>query len=246
VPKIVQQPSKSPDSGAARIAHARAFLGANGWLSRVPADFRAAVLARTLIRSVQPGHRVATAGDEIGGLIGLVEGCLAQSSPQRLEAAFIHLLHPGDWTGQVPLITGGPRALSTEARLPSTYALVPLAEMQRIMAQFPHCWRDVAKLATEGALVAISASTELMIPDSERRTAGALLRVAGYMPEIRPTVQIADIPATQDEIAVIAGVSRNTMAKILASFVKRGLIEMTYRRVRLLEPEALRLVARGI
>jgi CRP-like cAMP-binding protein len=241
----VQHVPRQADSHAHQVAAARAFLGGHGWLSRVAADFRAAVLARTLIRSAQPGDRIASAGDEIGGLIGLVEGCFAQSSPQRIEAAFIHLLHPGDWTGHVPLISGEPRAVSTEARAASTYALVPLAEMQRILAQFPHCWRDIARLSNEATQIAISAATELMVPDSERRTAGALLRNAGYMPDIRPTVQVADIPATQDEIAVIAGVSRNTMAKILAAFVDRGLIEMSYRRIRVCAPEALRRIARG-
>jgi CRP-like cAMP-binding protein len=227
------------------VAAARAFLGSHGWLSRVPADFRAAVLARTLIRTAQPGEVIATAGDEIGGLIGLVEGCLAQSSPQRIEAAFIHLAHPGDWTGHAPLISGEPRVVSTEARTASTYALVPLAEMQRIMAQFPGAWRELARLAVDSTLIALSAATELMVPDSERRTAGALLRLAGYMPEIRPTVQIADVPAAQEEIACVAGVSRNTMAKILVSFVERGLIEMSYRRIRLHDAEALRRIARG-
>lgn len=227
------------------MATARAFLASHGWLSHVPADFRAAVLSRTLIRSAQPGDRIASAGDEIGGLIGLVEGCLAQSSPQRLEAAFVHLMHPGDWTGHSPLISGQPRVVSTEARTACTYALVPLAEMQRILAQFPQGWRDIARLSNESTQVALSAATELMIPGSERRTAGALVRIAGFMPEIRPTVQVADIPATQDEIAVIAGVSRNTMAKILAAFVERGLIEMSYRRIHIRDPQALRLIARG-
>lgn len=238
--------ASSASSTADQVGRARAFLAENGWLSRVAPDFRSALLSRSLIRSAQPGDRVASAGDEIGGLFGLAEGCLAQNSPMRIEAAFVHLMHPGDWSGHVPIITGEARILSTEARTPCVYALVPLAEIQRILAQLPHGWRELGRLAVESTRISLSAATEFMLPDSERRAAGALIRLAGYMPEIRPTVQVADIPASQDELAVLVGVSRNTLAKILAGFEERGLVEMTYRRIHLPDPEALRLIARDL
>jgi CRP-like cAMP-binding protein len=245
----VESQPRQPAQGAAPIqsplaARGRAVLAAQGWLSRAPEPFREAVLSHTIWRTAEPGDVIASAGDEIGGLIGLAEGVLSISSPARVAIPVVHLFHPGDWTGQVPIITGQPRRMTTEVRSAALYALVTQADMLRILARNPVWWRELALQSDDASDTALHAATELMMPDSSRRTAGALLRLGGCRPPRWPDPR-GEALVSQDELATIAAVSRNTLSRILHQFEKDGLIEAGYRRIRLLDAARLRDIAYG-
>jgi CRP-like cAMP-binding protein len=213
-------------------------LAAHGWLARTPDAFRDAVLSHTIWRTAEPGDVIANAGDDIGGLIGFVEGAFAVASPDRLEAPLIHLFHPGDWTGLVPLVAGRARRATTIARTSGCYALVTQADMQRLLARNPESWREIARLSDELTEIALLAATNLMIPDSARRIAGVLLRLAGYRPPAWPSVR-GDIPVSHDELAVISAMSRNTLAKVLHQFEAEGLVQVSYRRIAIRDTKGL-------
>lgn len=221
------------------------MLGRQGWLARTSPDFREAVLGRAIWRTAEPGDVIASAGDDIGGLIGVAEGTFAMSAPAWTAAPVIHHLQPGDWSGHVPLVTGQPRRATTEARTVALYALVTQADMNRLLSRNPIWWREVALQAEDLGATATLAAIDLMIQDSSSRTAGVLLRLAGYRPPQWPAVR-GDVVLSHDELAVIAGISRNTLAKILHDLETARLIEASYRRIRILDALGLQaLTDRG-
>jgi CRP-like cAMP-binding protein len=219
-------------------------LSAAGWLTRTPEGFREAVLSHAIWRTAEPGDVIANAGDDIGGLIGFAEGIFAIASPDRLEAPLIHLFHPGDWSGLVPLVSGRARRVTTVARTHASYALVTQADMQRLLTRNPEGWREIARLSDDLNEISQLAATNLMVPDSARRTAGVLLRLAGHRPPVWNAVR-GEVPVSHDEMAVIAAISRNTLAKVLHQFEAERLIEVSYRRVRVLDCEGLIRIAQG-
>jgi CRP/FNR family transcriptional regulator len=235
-------PAGAPDGARAPnplAARGMPVLGAKGWLARGSPEFREAVLARAIWRTAEPGDVIANEGDDIGGLIGLAEGSLAGSAPAWSSAPVIHIFQPGDWTGHVPVITGQPRRMTTMARVPSLYALVTQGDMTRLLARNPAWWRELALQAEDSGEIATLAAANLMVQDSASRTAGALLRLGGYRPPKWPEVR-GDVILSHDELATIAGISRNTLSKILHEFETAGLLETSYRRIRLLDAPRLK------
>jgi CRP-like cAMP-binding protein len=239
MPLSSPSPVETPRAVTPLAARGIAVLGSQGWLSRGSAEFREAVLARAIWRTAEPGDVIASEGDDIGGLIGIAEGALAISAPGWSAAPVIHIFQPGDWTGQVPLITGKPRRATTVARMPALYALVTHADMVRLLAHNPGWWRELAQQAEDQGELATLAAINLMVPDSVSRTAGTLLRLAGYRPPKWPEVR-GDVILSHDELATIAGISRNTLSKILREFETAGLLETSYRRIRLLDAQGLK------
>lgn len=216
-----------------------AVLGSQGWLARGSAEFRDAVLARAIWRTAEPGDVIASEGDDIGGLIGLAEGALAISQPGWSSTPVVHIFQPGDWTGHVPLITGEPRRATTVARTPALYALVTQADMVRLLGHNPGWWRELALQAEDMGELATLAAVNLMVQASVSRTAGAMLRLSGYRPPKWPDVR-GPVVLSHDELAIIAGISRNTLAKILHDFEGANLIETSYRRIRILDAPGLK------
>lgn len=216
-----------------------AVLGAIGWIARGNPEFREAVLARAIWRTAEPGDVIANEGDDIGGLIGVAEGSLAGFMPGSSAAPVVHIFQAGDWTGHVPVITGKPRRMTTVARTPALYALVTQGDMTRLLARHPIWWREMAVQAEESGELATLAAINLMVPDSASRTAGTLLRLAGYHPPRWPEVR-GDVVLSHDELATIAGISRNTLSKILHEFETAALLETSYRRIRLLDAPRLK------
>lgn len=220
-----------------------AMLMSNGWLGKANPEFQAAMLRQAIWRSAERGDPIAVVGDEIGGIFGMVEGVAGISVPERPECGIVHLLHPGDWHGQHPVITGTPRIHSTVARSACVYGLVPQAGLQRALKSRPEWWKDIAVLADSAARLATHTATDLMVPDSERRTASVLLRIAGHWPGRFSPVCEAELPISQDELSAMAAQSRNTLSRIVGKFREEGLIEVGYRKIVMLDIAGLKTIA---
>lgn len=218
-------------------------MTSTGWLAHCDPALKAAVLRQAIWRTAEPGDAISYVGDEIGGIFGIVEGVAGISVPERPECSVIHLLQPGDWHGFHIVVTGKPRITSTFARSKCVYALIPQAGVQRMLKTNPEWWRDFAILCEGTLILALRCATDLMMPDSERRTAAVLLRLAGRWPGRVATTCETVLPITQDELAAIAALSRNTLSKIIGHFRDQGLIDVGYRKIVLHDVARLHAIA---
>ena len=230
------------------VAEGTEVLRAVGWLSRMPEEFREAVLARSQWRLSGSGEAVIHAG-EMGGMCGIAEGTVevsAEGGPP--DSMLVHLGHAGFWAGNRPLLTGQPRRVSIVALDPTLWANIPLAAMRLLLTQRPEWWQCIGQLSEEAGALATSALADMTLSDSRRRGIAVLLRLAGCRyadPQSRELSPVR-LRVTQLQLAEFSNVSRQTESGLLRALQDEGLIEIGYHEVVLLDAAALRRIVDNV
>lgn len=223
-------------------ADARARLLESPWLGACSADFAAALLDRAIIRQAPAGARLFHAGDEGGGLFGIASGVVEISLHlSHPDTSIVHLAHAGYWAGHRPLL-GRRRGIGVVARSDTVWALVPQHAVQAFLAANPHWWQCIARLADDNTEIALEGLADLTRHDSRLRAIAVLLRLAGCRYRDPPGGGPVELRLSQNELAAMAVMSRNTLNGIMRELVGDRLVAVGYRQVRLRAPAQLRAI----
>lgn len=229
------------------IAERFAILTDNeGWFGSAAPEFQQAVLSRCGWREVTAGQQIYSASDVQADTYGIVDGTVEIYS--RFGAGdnpMLHLTHEGSWIGYGSAFRGLPPRVTAMARTIVLLAHVPGRVMQDLLRERPEWWRFVAVGVLEYGDTAISAYADSLLPDSERRCACTLLRIAGLTFPRRSRPERRSIPITQDELATLVNVSRTTLLQVLRRFEERGLVEQAYRTLQVVDAAGLKEIAEG-
>jgi len=216
------------------------FLANHGWLSFTPPGFQQSVLARIQSREFRKGEAVYRAGDPPGGLWVVLEGAVELELPPPDDAPhFVHLVAPGFWFGEWPLIWDKPRRLTVIATQPSTLATLPLAECRAILEAEPAAWRWIALLSAMTTDLSGGIVSDLLLRDPVKRTAAVLLRVAGVRSHVFVSAEPSPVQLSQERLAYLVNLSRNSIIPILHEFVRLGFIEIKYSSITIIDVEGL-------
>jgi len=230
---------------------AEAVLLRRGWLSHLPAGLQKQVLSRSSLKTFEAGEALYHAGDQAGGMYGLVSGAAAISvAPGDYGPYFVHFALPGTWFGHASAIIRQPRRVGVMARRQTTVMYYPATAMDELVAANPESWRYFTLNVILSLDLAMQAYDDMMIRDPQTRVCAVLLRLAGLGADsldgtgnggARPTSNgdIIQIEVTQSEIAEISNLSRNGVGRILARLASAGLVESGYGHLRILKPRAL-------
>ena len=219
---------------------AEATLSAGGWFTMLPADIRAEMLAIGVIRSIAPGRSLFEEGGAPTGLHGILSGNIhvVGTSPDG-NAVTMGVVRPGDWTGFLCCLDGRPHAYAGIAREGARMLSFRPADIVRIFE------RDVAtyKLLLAPELVIRRKLGRYVVDDIRlslaQRVAARLcdLGRSPYQFPVGPVVPIRNI--SQEELAMSVAATRPRINEILHDFAARGLIELGYGRITILDSAAL-------
>jgi CRP/FNR family transcriptional regulator, cyclic AMP receptor protein len=222
------------------------FLANHGWLSFTPPAFRKSVLARIQTREFRKGEAIYRAGDPPGGLWVVLSGAVELELPPPDTAPhFVHLAVPGFWFGEWPLIWDKPRRLTVVAALPSTLATLSLADCRALLEADPGAWRWIALLSTMMTDLAAGILSDLLLRDPVKRTAAVLLRIAGMRSHVVVSAEPTPIHLTQEKLAHLVNLSRNSVIPILQDFVRAGFIEVKYGSIAVVDAKGLSTTISG-
>ena len=223
------------------IDRLRRTILARGWLGRTPESFQRAVLGRCILRKVKSGATVFRKDDPPGGLFGLLSGSLAVDiAPAELEPNMAYFLTPGAWFGGAPAFTGQPRQVGLRATRSAELLYLPLHAINSIIAEDSTAWRSFALVGFANLEIAISVCGDLMNRDHTKRFVAMLLQLGNCRLTTPPGERTIEIDAGQAELAAMANVARNTAGIILRALDQSGHIDMSYRRIRIVNPDGLR------
>jgi len=225
-------------------AEDRRVLGERGWLAAVPADFRTALLDVCKWRRLESGQSLYVAGDAPGGIFGIASGALLMSSAMAAPGSPPNRLGTvGEWSGFGPLMAQEPRRGTIVAAVPSVVGTVALSAVMALLGEHPHWWRCFG----HGLLLELDTvsgmAVDLQINDTAQRCAAILLHSAGSRYGTNASATEPVVWMSQQNIAVMANVSRSTLSKVLARFTKSAMVELEYRSIRLLDVPRLRRLA---
>jgi CRP-like cAMP-binding protein len=216
-------------------------LSRGGWLRDTPVDFRDAILSRCRWERLDAGTPLQSGGEDQGELIGLARGIVElRTVLGPADTPIMHFAYPVFWFGFIPIVSRRPRTLAGSAKTLIWVARLAQSAVQELLDKRPEWWRHLIPPSLVYGDVAVTIAADLLIRDSERRCAAALLRLSGRRfadPENPTPVGVA---ITQDDLAGAANLSRSSVKTMLGRLVRRGLIEHGYRGIAVRDPTALR------
>jgi CRP/FNR family cyclic AMP-dependent transcriptional regulator len=185
---------------------------------------------QAIIKAGEPGHVFFL----------LIEGAVRVSiEGDRGKAITLAILYPNDFFGEMALLDGLPRSATVTAVRESQVLVMARKD-------FLECIQTVPQIATK-MIVTLSLRlrradrqvANLALLSAPRRVAHTLLDLArghGYRTDKGVAI---DLPLTRQELAALAGVSRETFARLLSKFQQLGVLTVEGRR--LLIPDVHRL-----
>lgn len=143
----------------------------------------------------------------------------------------LSILKTGDFFGEMSLLDGEPRSASVVAMEDANlYILKRDGFIQTLMERPGIALRILVELSRR-LRVADEKIGSLALLDVYGRIAGALLQIARTEGKVEGDRIIIDERPTQQDIASMAGASRETVSRVLNDLVKSGLISMEGKKV---------------
>jgi CRP-like cAMP-binding protein len=218
-----------------------------GWLSATSPDFQQAILSGCDCRPLEAGAPLQVGGEDHGEMVGLASGILElRTTLGPADTAIMHFAHPVYWLGFVPTLFKQPRRAAASAKTRAWLVRVPEATIRRTLKENPLWWAFFLQPLLEYGDLTVTIAADLLIRDSERRCAAALLRLAGCRYAAPHDTNAVEVPLTQNELAGAANLSRNSVGTMLQRLATRGFVEVGYGTMIVRAPVALRsFVDRG-
>ena len=216
------------------LEFARNVFDRTGWLSRQPQAFREFVFDCAKVRRVPAKAFVYRQGDHPDGIYGVASGSLnvevLQEDGRRLAMG---VLLEGAWFGELSTIEGVTRPSSVIAVTDAVLLQISHATFFRIAEEHPRFVLNFASLLSDKVRLMHRIREELSSPDPTRR----VLKVLLWLADLRDRKDIAAnvaIQITQEQLAGVANLSRQTVNHALKDLKKAGMIDCVYGAVILL------------
>ena len=216
----------------------RVLRGAD-WLEREPPALAEALLAHGRLLQLNAGEWAQAEGDDQRGLVVVISG-VVHVSCQASATRTVLLGHceAGAVLGHATRYSGGPRLVTAVCAQPSIVLAVTERGLEEVAAQWPTLWRALATSAYGYTRRTVRALAELVSLPPRQRLAARLLLMAAHPAAEDPVVRLS-----QQAIGEMIGVTRKTVNAHLAAFERARLVEASYNRIILRDPQGLQRVA---
>ena len=219
---------------------AKAMLATDQFIQSLPEEVRTLFIDRLMLQRVRSGEWVYHLGDPAGGIYFIAEGGVrVEIATGALNTFIAHYIPAGFWFGEPSALTGQPRMVGVVAAQNSELLHINLPHLNQLIAQYPEILRHLAGITQMYLRTSIGVIADLMLRDTETRFIATVLRLAGIR-DIETATGRFDVFFSQEEIAAMANVARTTANTILGKLQKEGAVEITYRRVVILDSAKLR------
>lgn len=223
------------------LAAAREVVLSRGWLSKMPPSFQRRVIDKCLYRRVEAGTVICRLGDDAAGIYGMVSGSLSiEIAPGGRNPHLGSFFVPGSWWGEAAILTGQKRRAGVRATRDSGLMFLSARGIRALLDEDPDAWRCFYQLTLRHYDKTVSLYDDLMRRNHEERFIAMLLQFSDCRYETPRHGEPIEVFVAQDDLAGIANVARTTAGKTLRKLEKAGQIELSYRRIRILSPDALR------
>jgi CRP-like cAMP-binding protein len=216
------------------------FLSAGEWFGDLAPALQDLILSRSIVRKYAKGQVISVEESPPDFLFAVLEGTVyAVRDVGGGEESLIHVGEPGFWYGAAHLLTGSPTVATLLAHTPVRALILSKAQFDRILAEDPRHYAAFAKLALDRYRVLVSMLAELRDLAPEARLRGRLASLAKLRMQDRRHAGAVSLAVSQADLARMVGVSRQTLNALLGRLSRAGLIEVGFRRIRVLDAARL-------
>ena len=161
---------------------------------------------------------------------------VARSSSDGREV-ILTILSDSDFFGEMAILDGLTRSATVTAIEDSELFLIQRNDFLNLIREFPEISISLLQELTKRLRAADAKIKALSLKDAEGKVATVILQLADDIGKIKHgKVEIEKLPLQQD-LANMAGTSRETISRTLHSFAKKGLIELDGSKLSILDYE---------
>jgi len=149
----------------------------------------------------------------------------------------LSILDESDFFGEMAILDGLSRSATVVAIEESELFIIQRNDFLEMLKQFPEISIALLTELTSRLRIADMKIKALSLKDAEGKVATVILQLADDMGKIKQgVVEIEKLPLQQD-LANMAGTSRETISRTLHTFAKKGLVELDGSKLRILNYE---------
>lgn len=214
----------------------RRFLNASDWFRSFPAPLQDLVLERSVVRKFAKGQVISVEDSEPDAFYVVLDGLIdIVREVGSGDEALIHVGEPGFWYGLHYLLTGTQTVTTVLAHTPVRALMLSRTQFDRILAEDPRYYQCFARLVLDRYALMVRWFAEVRDLAPEARVRGRLASMATMRQRDRPESGAISLAVSQADLARLAGISRQTLNALLGKLEKAGLIEVGFRRIRVLD-----------
>ena len=214
-------------------------LAQDSWFGSIAPAQRNLLMGQLRQRHTHAGERIYAFGSPPDALYVVIEGQVRLVSYPRVGKQVLHLvLMPPSWFGEVSVLDDGPRPNEAISVGTGILGYVALADFQKLAASAPALYRDLGILSCRHQRASLKYMGLMMSQTPPARIALLLLRSPrSPAPRGRPTLHMS-----QEDLAGMVGVSRQSTNKTLKRLQAMRLIELQYGRIIVTDEARLKAV----
>lgn len=150
------------------------------------------------------------------------------------------VMNTGDFFGDMSLLDGKPRSASASAVTDSSLIILDRDHFTELVRKRPDAALAVLARVTQRLRGSDQMASDLAFLDAAGRLARRLLEIAEQSGVRRPDGILLNVRITQEELANMIGVTRESVNRNLSEFRREGLIKNEGRKIVIRDPTALR------
>lgn len=205
-------------------------------------DGELAHLTRVVRQRHFKNHTTLVHVDDPGTALYILKSGLAKITLEDHQGheVILRLLYPRDFFGEMALLDGMPRSATITTQEPSVVLTLARDPFLDLLAQAPSIGLKMGVVLCERVRKANALIQSLIFFDAYGKVARVLLTLAAERGRVTPQATVIDRRLTQQELAGLTGMRRETVARTLQAFQEAGCICVETGIISILEPELLR------
>ncbi|MGE0624346.1 MAG: Crp/Fnr family transcriptional regulator [Pseudomonadales bacterium] len=214
----------------------RTALNRSSWFTQMPEDMRQELLSHGVVRHFPNGAHILEQGCHPDGIYAVLEGQVAFLR-QVVEGRefLLNIVGPGYWFADPSILLGEPMPHTAVARADVQVLFVPATITSRIRNARIEFTNHFARMHAQRFIIAINGVADAATLSREAFLRQRLADLATQMglTDAPGSADSVEVAVSQSELALLVGVSRQTLNGYLSDLECRGLIEIGYRSIRL-------------
>lgn len=209
------------------------------WLAAQPPDLADALLSQAVLRSFRKGQVILGIDEADAGLHFLVQGTVDLWIPRSGgDLIPVHLLTPSQWFGELGALTSRRGLVEYSGRSNGSSLVIPQFAIAVLRAKRPDFGQASLDLLGNSVkcLAEIAGDHAGLSPESRVISKLVTLSAQGAGLGERP---VHALPISQEELAAMCCVSRQTVNSLLRRLSQRGILRVSYRQISVLSRGAL-------
>ncbi len=208
------------------------------WFAGLPAALQESIVQHAQWVRLSAGQFLFRRGDASDGVYAVLEGAVNVGVvDEQGKEALLVIAEPVMWFGEICLVDDLPRTHDAVAALPTILLKLDQQVFRGLLNQQPEYWRYIALLLSQKLRLVLQDVESFTLFPAAKRLAQRLMQITegyGHRDVRQPIIRLS-----QERLALLLSLSRQTTNSLLKGFEEQGIIRLGFGEIEVLDFQRL-------